>query len=411
MSPRGRAEEGVAEQVENITVSDNGPEEPVHVVPSCRRFAPALEAEFLASAAPAALRNMRRGLLVPALFGIAMIGMAGLSGRSAVEASLMIELLLNLPVAVLGLTLLPRIRSVGRREAVFMAAATVRVASLTAEGHWAAPAQVVEYVIIGGMAMVSMLLMVPLRLPQAVRFVVIAFPIYLFVVLVPFGGMDARWSLLAFMAMQLPPALTTRERLEASERRDFLLAIRDRTQVQQLARANEQLLSLTDTDPLTAIGNRRSFERVLARALETGAPVCLLLVDVDHFKRFNDSAGHLQGDECLQQVARAMREAVRAPDHVARFGGEEFAVVLPGAAADYGIMVAERIRCCIEALALPHAGRPDELRVVTVSIGVAVDARSRNELVVEADQALYAAKGAGRNCVRFLKHCPLVASG
>ena len=323
----------------------------------------------------------------------------------------MIELLLNLPVAVLGLTLLPRIRSVGRREAVFIAAATVRVASLTAEGHWAAPAYVVEYVIIGGMAMVSMLLMVPLRLPQAVRFVVIAFPAYLFIVLAPFGRTDARWSLLAFMAMQMPPALTTRARLEGSERRNFLLAVRDRARVQQLARANEQLLSLTDTDPLTTIGNRRSFERVLARALEAGAPVCLLLVDVDHFKRFNDSAGHLQGDECLQQVARTMREAVRAPDHVARFGGEEFAVVLPGAAADYGAMVAERIRRCIEALALSHAGRPDELRVVTVSIGVAVDARSRNELVAEADQALYAAKGAGRNCVRFLKHCPLVASG
>ncbi|MBV1789426.1 GGDEF domain-containing protein [Marinobacterium sp. D7] len=125
-------------------------------------------------------------------------------------------------------------------------------------------------------------------------------------------------------------------------------------------------------------------------------------IDIDKFKLYNDHYGHLQGDDCLRRVAEALRQSVRLGDLVARYGGEEVAMVLPGADSRIAEQVAERARAAVEALAIPHERVPGG--VVTVSIGVATmvpNARMQPDaLLAVADEALYRAKSEGRNGVR-----------
>jgi diguanylate cyclase (GGDEF)-like protein len=130
----------------------------------------------------------------------------------------------------------------------------------------------------------------------------------------------------------------------------------------------------------------------------------VMMVDVDHFKALNDTAGHAEGDQCLQQIAATLRAQVRADlDLVARYGGEEFVVILPSANMETALLVAERVRAAVEGLRLPNPGLSDG-RVVTVSIGLAAVAAadgtaSPQALLQAADVALYAAKATGRNYV------------
>lgn len=166
----------------------------------------------------------------------------------------------------------------------------------------------------------------------------------------------------------------------------------------ELTRANLRLADSALSDPLTGVGNRRRFEEALMTmtpaAMRSGRPLSLLLVDVDHFKRFNDAHGHISGDEALRRVAEQLRAIADGPDHVvARFGGEEFAVLVAGADEAAARALAGRILAAI--------GDPGVERPLTVSIGVATAraASSAVELVSEADRALYAAKRAGRTRV------------
>lgn len=160
-------------------------------------------------------------------------------------------------------------------------------------------------------------------------------------------------------------------------------------------------------DGLTGLSNRRAFDdyflRELEQTLADGMPISLILVDVDRFKAFNDVYGHLAGDDCLRQVALLLHEnAKRSTDIVARYGGEEFVAVLPEADEAGGLSVAEDICRAVRDLAMPHRG--SEKGIVTVSIGVATyggedEERSAAELLGRADEALYAAKGNGRDQV------------
>ncbi len=164
-----------------------------------------------------------------------------------------------------------------------------------------------------------------------------------------------------------------------------------------------ELQRLAATDPLTGLANRRRFDESLAaelaRAARTGEHVTLLLCDVDHFKRFNDRYGHPAGDACLVAVARALAGLARRPgDLVARYGGEELALVLPSTTLDGAVRVAEHVRDAVRALAMPHEGN-EERGVVTMSVGAAcvVGAWTAAEVLLLADQALYEAKGQGRD--------------
>jgi len=172
----------------------------------------------------------------------------------------------------------------------------------------------------------------------------------------------------------------------------------------KLAIANLALEKLATTDGLTGITNRRGFDQACAsewlRARRARSYISLLLLDLDHFKLLNDSQGHLVGDDCLRRVAACLQENVNRPaDLVARFGGEEFAVLLADMAGPEGAaIVAERLRLAVQALALPHPASP--FGVVTVSGGVVAmlpDTLEPTRLLREADRALYAAKAGGRN--------------
>ena len=174
---------------------------------------------------------------------------------------------------------------------------------------------------------------------------------------------------------------------------------------QQLAAANAQLAQLSTTDALTGIGNRRHFDERLANEWNRGArqqtPLALLLVDIDHFKLYNDHYGHVAGDHCLRLVAQALACCVRRADEMAaRYGGEEFVLLLPGTSLEAARAVAQLCLDGIEALALPHAGSCTA-SALTVSIGVAsmlpVAGADPSMLVDAADAALYRAKKEGRN--------------
>jgi diguanylate cyclase (GGDEF)-like protein/PAS domain S-box-containing protein len=173
-------------------------------------------------------------------------------------------------------------------------------------------------------------------------------------------------------------------------------------------RAETALKELATKDGLTGLSNRRSFDQTLmtewARARQTQKPMALLFVDVDHFKLFNDRHGHQSGDECLRAIATVVsRHAARPLDLASRYGGEEFALILPDMTCDAACTVAEEIRCAVTALQIAHGadGAGDH---VTLSVGVAsripgeADG-SPDRLLGSADQALYAAKRLGRNRV------------
>lgn len=154
--------------------------------------------------------------------------------------------------------------------------------------------------------------------------------------------------------------------------------------------------ALTLRDPLTGLANRRKLDDDLTHAAVSGGNVAFLMVDIDHFKAFNDRNGHQRGDDILRATGRAIASAVREVDSVYRYGGEEFSVLLPGADAIIAGSIAERVRAAVRA-----ATHLDDVGPVTVSIGVAsLEAPFRpNTLVADADSALYAAKEAGRDRV------------
>ncbi len=175
--------------------------------------------------------------------------------------------------------------------------------------------------------------------------------------------------------------------------------------LEQLAEANSRLRESNRRDVLTGMFNRRHFHEVfdqlLHQAADTRQPISLLLIDLDYFKQVNDDFGHLAGDECLKTLARSLDQAL-APEGavLARFGGEEFVVVLPGAAGPRALEIAERVRQRIGSQRVRYSGREISM---TASIGVftvpAGTVLSADEVLHQADYALYAAKNAGRNRV------------
>lgn len=191
------------------------------------------------------------------------------------------------------------------------------------------------------------------------------------------------------------------------EPREFVTVLRNITERKI---REEQLSALANTDALTGLPNRRAFddamEREWKRALREESRISLLLLDLDRFKAFNDRYGHRAGDECLRAVADAVNGAIRATDVVARYGGEEIAVILPDTDLSGAVQLAERIRAAILTLRLKHDSNPGGGRVVTASIGAASALARRGEtenqpecLLLAADTAMYKAKEGGRNRV------------
>jgi diguanylate cyclase (GGDEF)-like protein len=171
----------------------------------------------------------------------------------------------------------------------------------------------------------------------------------------------------------------------------------------QLQAANRELQKLSSTDRLTSLYNRGHWEEVLrlehARHVRYGTSAALVMFDIDHFKRVNDTYGHQCGDRVIQRVADVVREHTRDADIAGRYGGEEFAVLMPDTDKHGGAMFAERLRAAVEALDVMHEG---ESIHCTISLGVADMVRPIDDyktLIERADQALYASKENGRNRV------------
>jgi diguanylate cyclase (GGDEF)-like protein len=194
--------------------------------------------------------------------------------------------------------------------------------------------------------------------------------------------------------------------LELDERRRFLQSERAQALRAELERTNQNLADMSNLDPLTGLANRRRFDAYLNEWMDrpAGRHLALLLVDVDHFKAFNDRYGHPAGDQCLRLIARVLQSELGGESAlVSRWGGEEFAVILPEAAAPDAWRVAEQLRHAVQALAMRHEASSTAGHV-TISVGVAVMNRSDPDrqvsavrLLAEADEALYRAKHEGRN--------------
>jgi diguanylate cyclase (GGDEF)-like protein len=201
------------------------------------------------------------------------------------------------------------------------------------------------------------------------------------------------------------------------EAREQITMLSVATQMENLGirEENQRLWQESRTDALTGIANRASFnDRLtseLARAQRTLRPLLLCLVDVDHFKEFNDTYGHPLGDAVLRSVARALDETVRKMDLAARYGGEEFAIIAPECPVSHASHIGERLRSAVAELDLEIG---DQILRLTVSVGVALAhwptlPKSAEELIREADAALYQAKRDGRNCCRFAPSLPRAA--
>jgi diguanylate cyclase len=195
-----------------------------------------------------------------------------------------------------------------------------------------------------------------------------------------------------------------------SEMRETNKALEDRltlskNEISNLQQSLEAIRAESLTDPLTGLGNRKYFDRMIGMAVQSalasGEPLSLLLFDIDHFKSFNDSYGHLTGDQVLRLVGLSMKQTIKGQDITARYGGEEFAVLLPNTALRQALTVADHIRRAVMAKELKKKSTGEILGRVTISVGVSMlkQGDDPDALIERADACLYAAKRNGRNRV------------
>jgi diguanylate cyclase (GGDEF)-like protein len=200
--------------------------------------------------------------------------------------------------------------------------------------------------------------------------------------------------------------------LEREERLGYLLRLRGEIQSDELMLINRELHRISNLDGLTGLGNRHAFAAEYMKqwkhSLTSRSPLSAVLIDIDNFKMLNDLCGHLYGDQVLSRVALLVQQALRGKgDFAARFGGEEFVVLLPGASPEAALVVAERIRKLVEVAGSPAGDKVEELPVAwaTVSCGVATcwptHTDLQDHLIAAADKALYEAKEQGRNRVCY----------
>lgn len=210
----------------------------------------------------------------------------------------------------------------------------------------------------------------------------------------------AFWSLLILIGVYLGYFM------EKFSRQDYVNNKLLTLEAERLTLLSEKLKVLSTTDSLTELANRRHFEHCFesewSRALRAKEPICLMMIDIDYFKNYNDYYGHQAGDVCLKDVSDVLKSfAQRSGELVSRYGGEEFLLMLPRLNLDEGLLVAQKLCSTIANLNIPHAGA--DLGHLTVSIGVAAVVPQleddMSELIKAADTALYRAKGSGRNRV------------
>jgi diguanylate cyclase len=196
----------------------------------------------------------------------------------------------------------------------------------------------------------------------------------------------------------------TREMRETNKALEQCLST-SKSEISELQHSLEAIRAESLTDPLTGLGNRKYFDHsigaAVAAAQESGEPLSLLMFDIDHFKSFNDSYGHLTGDQVLRLVGMSLKQTIKGQDITARYGGEEFAVVLPNTALRQALTVADHIRRAVMSKELKKKSTGEILGRVTISVGVSMlkEGDDTDSLIERADACLYAAKRNGRNRV------------
>jgi diguanylate cyclase len=197
---------------------------------------------------------------------------------------------------------------------------------------------------------------------------------------------------------------STREMRETNKALEDRLTL-SKSEISNLQHSLEAIRAESLTDPLTSLGNRKYFDRSIEMAVQSalanGEPLSLLMFDIDHFKSFNDSYGHLTGDQVLRLVGQSLRQTIKGQDITARYGGEEFAVVLPNTALRQALTVADHIRRAVMSKELKKKSTGEILGRVTISVGVSMlkPGDDTDSLIERADACLYAAKRNGRNRV------------
>jgi len=197
---------------------------------------------------------------------------------------------------------------------------------------------------------------------------------------------------------------STREMRDTNKALEERLTL-SKSEISNLQQSLEAIRAESLTDPLTGLGNRKYFDRsiemAVQAALANGEPLSLLMFDIDHFKSFNDSYGHLTGDQVLRLVGMSLKQTIKGQDITARYGGEEFAVVLPNTALRQALTVADHIRRAVMAKELKKKSTGEILGRVTISVGVSMlkPGDDTDSLIERADACLYAAKRNGRNRV------------
>jgi diguanylate cyclase len=232
-------------------------------------------------------------------------------------------------------------------------------------------------------------------------------------------GMSATYDASLSGASEKLSAAKNRDQIQAvvetlvkstREMRDTNKALEERltlskNEISNLQQSLEAIRAESLTDPLTGLGNRKYFDRMIEMAVQSalanGEPLSLLMFDIDHFKSFNDSYGHLTGDQVLRLVGMSLKQTIKGQDITARYGGEEFAVVLPNTALRQALTVADHIRRAVMAKELKKKSTGEILGRVTISVGVSMlkPGDDTDALIERADGCLYAAKRNGRNRV------------
>jgi len=379
-------------------------------------FDPVVEARFEADVAKAHIRQ----LIVAGLIGLVVYNLFLLNDALARPGVLDVALFWRLgvltPYGLVALALVKRGLSAQRREAVM--ASTIVIAMLAScMIFWRTPMGVGVYDPFAfGLILMAGNISLGLRFVMALVSTVLALLIALvFMSHLSVMPDSARMFAMGQLLGTAVFTLVAGYRIERSTRQSYLLMLREEIRSEAANRSAQEFALASRTDALTGLANRRAFDVELSRlwlGMHTHqGRLAAILVDIDHFKRYNDCHGHPAGDECLRRVAAAMRGAVRDGDLLARVGGEEFVVLLPGASVEAVQAAAERVRECVEDLSLPHDGQGDQ-KVVTISLGAAMRLLpaplDEHGLIQAADTALYEAKRHGRN--RWEMYQELVAA-
>jgi diguanylate cyclase (GGDEF)-like protein len=369
-------------------------------------FEPELERQYEAYSSDRRNRAVRFWLL----FGL-LLRVIGLSSELAIGGDMpaygiAFRLGILLPVVLVSLAFLSPRYSTRAQGLAATAAPFLCVVGISLLGTIAPPAHEARYFFLAGVNIVAINLVMPLRFHHAVAYTLASLAAYIAIAV--FGSVDPRAivDVLFIYTAAAAASLMVTYRNDVADRRAFLASEKISAQAAALTRANEELQRLLTTDALTGVYNRRYLDQSLMahgeKAAADNSHLGVVMVDVDHFKAYNDMFGHRAGDECLREVARVIVANVRdGTDIVTRYGGEEFAVLAPGLSPEGTEALAERIRAAIEERAIPHPRARDAK--VTVSAGTSAiipkGVGVLETLFETADSALYRSKNLGRNRV------------